>query len=328
VSAEPVAGRPLPRGGRSALDPQAGAFLSYIAGLEPPPLSSLTLAEVRCLVRGWRQFMAPAPPVERQEDRVIPGPGGGLPVRLYHPAPAAEGPLPVFVYLHGGGWTTGDLEMGDPLCRTVAVEAGVGVVSVDYRLAPESPFPAAVEDAHAALAWVHSHAGDLGFRPDRMAVGGDSAGGNLAAAAALVARDRGGPELAFQVLLYPACDAAMDTASYRENTEGLLLDAEWMRWFWRHYLNGRDGGHPYASPLRAPDLTGLPPAFIASVGFDPLRDEATAYATRLAGAGVPVELHHLPGQIHGVAWLSGVIDAGRALISRSAAALRTALAGA
>jgi acetyl esterase len=309
------------------LDPQAEAFLRYLAELGPPALSSLSVPEVRRVVRGWRQFIAPGPPLARVTDDVIPGPDGLLSARVYQPSGTGDGPLPMFVYLHGGGWATGDIEMGDPLCRTVAAEAGVVVLSVGYRLAPEAPFPAALEDAHAALLWARDHAAGIGGDPARLAVGGDSAGGNLAAGVALMARDRGGPALAYQLLLYPPCDAAMDTASHQENSEGFLLDAEWMEWFWRHYLAGRDGSEPYASPLRAPDLSGLPPAFVATTEFDPLRDEGEAYAARLAAAGVPVQLDRVPGQIHGIAWLSGVIDAGDALIHRAATALRRALAG-
>jgi acetyl esterase len=307
------------------LDPQAEAFLRYLADLDPPALSSLSVPEVRQVVRGWKQFMAPGPPVAQVTDHVIPGPGGPLSVRAYHPPGAGDRPRPVFVYLHGGGWVTGDIDMGDPLCRTMAVEAGAVVLSVGYRLAPESPFPAALEDAHAALLWARDHAADIGGDPARLAVGGDSAGGNLAAAVALLARERGEPDLAYQLLLYPACDAAMDTASYEQNGAGFLLDAEWMEWFWRHYLAGRDGADPYASPLRAPDLRGLPPAFVATTEFDPLRDEGEAYAARLADAGVQVQLDRIAGQIHGIAWLSGVIDAGDTLIRRAAAAVRTAL---
>jgi acetyl esterase len=309
------------------LDPQADKFLRYLAELGTPALSSLSVPEVRWVVRGWRQFMAPGPAEVRVTDDVIPGPEGLLNVRVYQPSGGGDGPLPIFVYLHGGGWATGDIEMGDPLCRTVAAEAGVVVLSLGYRLAPEAPYPAALEDAHAALLWARDHAGDIGGDPTRLAVGGDSAGGNLAAGVALMARDRGGPALAYQLLLYPPCDAAMDTVSYRQNGEGFLLDAEWMEWFWRHYLAGRDGSAPYASPLRAPDLRGLPPAFVATTEFDPLRDEGEAYAARLAEAGVPVEVDRVAGQIHGIAWLSGVIDAGDALIRRAATALRQALAG-
>ncbi|MFB6296440.1 MAG: alpha/beta hydrolase [Halobacteriales archaeon] len=214
--------------------------------------------------------------------------------------PEGEGPFPVLTFYHGGGWVIGTLDTHEPICRALAGAADCVVVSVDYRLAPEHPFPAALEDCYAATRWVSDNAATLHADPDRVAVGGDSAGGNLAAAVAQACRDHGGPELVHQLLVYPVTDHAFDTDSYAENAEGYFLTRADMEWFWDHYLDSRfDGNNPYASPLRARDLGGLPPASVVTAGFDPLRDEGIAYAKRLDAAGVAVEHHHYDGAIHG-----------------------------
>jgi len=233
----------------------------------------------------------------------IPGPEGPetpLELRAYTPDSASsDDARPVLVYFHGGGWVRGDLDTHDGLCRLLAEAADCVVCSVDYRRAPEHPFPAPVHDAYAATEWVAEYASIVGGDPDRIAVGGDSAGGNLAAAVTLMARERDGPAIDHQVLLYPVTDHAFDTDSYEENASGYLLSRASMQWYWARYLDDEvDGANPYASPLRAPDLSGLPSATVVTAGYDPLRDEGAAYADRLRDAGVSVTHAEYPGMVH------------------------------
>jgi acetyl esterase len=264
-------------------------------------------------------------PVERVEDVVIPrADGGRLPARAYWPRVPAD-PIGALVWLHGGGWCVGDLDGFDRVCRSLCNAAGAVVVSVDYRLAPEHPYPAAVEDADAAAAWARGHgAAQLGFDPGRVAVGGDSAGGNLAAVAA-----RHAPEaVRAQLLVYPALDAAMDTASYTEFGDLDLLSADSVAFCWATYLGDleRRGAEPDASPLRASDLAGLPPAFVAVAGHDVLRDEGIAYARALEAAGVPVTLEDYEDMPHGFLRWGGVVDRAHELIAALGAAARRLLA--
>ncbi len=231
-------------------------------------------------------------------------------MRVY--TPEGEGPFPLLVYFHGGGWVLGNLDTHDPLCRALANESGCVVVSVDYRLAPEHRFPAAVEDCYAAAGWVAANAALLKGDPKRVAIGGDSAGGNLAAAVALKAQDQGGPALAYQLLLYPITNYSFDTVSYRENARGYLLSREDMVWYWDHYLGPEgEGLDPYASPLRAEDLRGLPPALVITAEYDPLRDEGEAFAARLAAAGVPVTATRYDGLVHGFLRFARAMGQGR-----------------
>jgi acetyl esterase len=267
----------------------------------PIDMSATSPDEMRVLYDAMRAMAGEPPVVGSVEDRTVPGPAGDIPVRVYRPD--VEGPSPVLVYLHGGGWVIGDLDSHDVPCRALCRDAEAVVVSVDYRLAPEHPHPAAVDDAWAALTWVASHAEEVGGDPTRLAVGGDSAGGNLAAVLALRARDEGGPSLVHQMLVYPVTDVASEHPSWVENGEGYFLTADTMRWFIGHYL-GADHEHgdptdPGISPLRAEDLSGLPPAQVLTAEFDPLRDEGDAYAARLAEAGVPVDHVSHPGLVHG-----------------------------
>lgn len=260
--------------------------------------------------------------VAHVEDLRIAGPHGDIALRLYRPetAPATS---PVVLYFHGGGWVIGGLDTHDGTCRRLAREAGCAVVSVDYRLAPEHPYPAAPEDCFAALRFVSASARELGLDPEHIIVAGDSAGGNLAAVVALMARDRGGPRVSFQLLIYPVTDVGCDTASMRENAEGYFLTRAAMRWFWRNYL-GRDGAEAeaYHSPLSAESLENLPPAFVITAEFDPLRDEGEAYARRLADSGVSVRLRRYDGMIHGFVTMAGVLPQGAAAIREAAATLR------
>jgi len=265
--------------------------------------------------------LGPRPDVAVVKDLEVPGPAGPIPVRVYRPSERAD--LPVLVYLHGGGWAICSLETHDVTCRQLANGADCVVVSVGYRLAPEHPFPAAPEDCYAALGWTARHAASLGADPQRLAIGGDSAGGNLSAVVSLMARDRSGPRLCHQLLVYPVTDHAFDTDSYRENAEGPLLTRETMKGFWGHYLaREEDGRHPYASPLRAEDVSGLPPAHVITAEYDPLRDEGEAYARRLAAAGVPVVQRRYDGMIHGFFGFSDFIDLGREAVDDVARELR------
>jgi acetyl esterase len=306
------------------LHPQAQALLDQFAAAGDLDLTELPPAAVRQLFAQMAPVRPPQP-VARVQDRTLPGPSGEIPVRIY--APESRGPLPAIAYFHGGGFVLGGLDTHDGTCRALANAAGAMVVSVDYRLAPEHRFPAAPEDCYAALRFLGERGAEIGADPARLAVAGDSAGGNLAAVTALLARERRGPELRFQLLVYPVADHRFDTPSYRDNAEGYFLTAAMMRWFWSHYLEQPDHGEdPIASPLRAKDLAGLPPALVITAEYDPLRDEGEAYAARLREAGVATELRRYPGQIHGFFSWSDLLDDGRAAVEHACAALRGALA--
>ena len=280
-----------------ALHPLAKAFLQLPFMKSSKPLNTLSVRQAREQFAEQGTFMPPGEPVAEVEDLFIPGPAGDIPARLYRPKD--EGKLPVCVYFHGGGWVIGDLDSQDADCRAIANGSGCIVVSVNYRHAPEHRFPAAVEDAYLATRWVAENGGRLKGDAARLAVCGMSAGGNLAAVTALMARDRGHPRISYQVLIVPVTNYAFDTPSYEENGEDYVLTRRDMEWFWAHYLaNPGDGADPYASPLRAPDLRGLPPAFVMTAEYDPLRDEGRAYADRLKEAGVPVSYQCRKGMVH------------------------------
>jgi acetyl esterase len=261
--------------------------------------------------------------IAETRDLAIPGPGGAIPARLYRSA--TTGTLPVLVFFHGGGWVVGNIEGHDTVCRHLANRADCAVVSVDYRLGPEHKFPAAVEDCFAAAEWVANNAASLGVDPVRLAVGGDSAGGNLAAVVSLLARDKGAPRVACQVLIYPATDAAMRHDSIDRFAEGYVLTRSTMRWFYEQYLRSpEDAADWRVSPLLAPDLSDLPPAYVLTAGYDPLCDEGDAYAARLAAAGVAVTHRRFPGQVHGFAMNGRIIRAAETALDEVAAALKTA----
>jgi len=307
------------------LDPQVKAFLDQLNALGGPPLNSLSPPEAREAAKMLGSFSGTPEEVAKVQNRTIPGPAGDVPVRIY--TPAGSGPFPALVFFHGGGWVIGDLDTQDGPCRALANGAACVVVSVDYRLAPEHKFPAAPEDTYAATKWVAENAASLKVDATRIAVGGDSAGGNLTAVTALMARDRGGPRLAFQLLIYPVTDGACDSASYRDNADGFLLTNDMMQWFWDLYVRtAADRQSPMASPLRARSVSGLPPALVQTAEFDPLRDEGEAYAARLKSAGVAVQLTRYHGMIHGFFGMASVVDQAKVAIAEAASALRVAFA--
>jgi len=276
--------------------------------------------------RGAAACAGPPLPMARVEGLEIPGPAGTIPARLYVPTGAAPTPSPLLVYFHGGGWVIGDLDTHDSICRFLATAAGVLVLSVDYRLAPEHPFPAAAEDAGAAFRWAAANGAELGADPARIAVGGDSAGGNLAAVTSLLARDGGGPRPAMQLLIYPVTDAVGGQRSRQLFAEGFLLTKADMEWFEAHYLpSGVAHDDPRVSVLHAGDLSGLPPAYVTTAGFDPLRDEGEAYAERMRAAGARVALRRHRGLVHGFANLTAVSPTSRAAMFEAAGALRMGL---
>ena len=273
-----------------------------------PQVTDISVEEARALMDASSLAIGRPQDVARIEDREIPGPGGPIQLRLYS---AGGQRTPVVVYFHGGGWVIGNIGTHDGLCRALANATGYTVVSVEYRMAPEHPFPAAADDCYAATAWVAEHADELGVDALRLSVAGDSAGGNLATVVPLMARDRGGPAIACQVLIYPATDLDFERPSYCDNESGFLLSRDSMRYFWKLYLNGDEAAsNPYAVPMRA-DVAGLPPAIVITAGYDPLCDDGKAYADKLEAAGVPVVLRHYHDMIHGFLRHLGPFDRAR-----------------
>jgi acetyl esterase len=305
-----------------ALGTEEASLLEAIASLGLPDVSETTPEAARQLTDLRRQRLPPGPAADVRT-LSMPGPGGEIALRVYRPL-AAPAALPVLIWFHGGGFVLGDLEVADAGCRMLSTHAWCVVVSVDYRLAPEHRFPAASEDCFAATRWVFEHARELGADGARMAVGGDSAGGNLATVTTLLARERGGPKIGLQVLVYPVTDlTSFDTPSYLAYAENHFLTRRDMIWFRDHYVGGEQGARdPLASPLHHPDLSGLPAAHIITAECDPLRDEGEAYAKRLEQAGTRVTLSRHAGTIHGFFTLSAFLAAGRSAHAEVAAVLR------
>jgi acetyl esterase len=308
-----------------ALDLQTQVMLAVTSVARRSPAKQ-TPQRARAEMRWQTRLVAgPLRPVHEVVDGALPGPAGPLPYRLYRPGPGGAS-MPVLVFFHGGGFVQGDLETHDAACRELAMEAGCAVISVDYRLAPEHPYPAAREDAVAAYRWVRAHAGELGVDARRIAVGGDSAGGNLATLVCLEARRAGDPPPVFQLLVYPATDLTRSCPSHQTFAEGYLLDAATMDWFLKHYLTSpEDATDPRCSPLFEGELGGLPPAMVVTAGFDPLRDEGEAYAHELRKAGTQVELVCEEGLIHGFLNMGAIIRPAQAAVRRVAQSLRRAL---
>jgi acetyl esterase len=285
------------------LDPDAAAVYKAYREAGRPPYESVSPAEARELYLKGRAVSNPEPPeLASVKEIAIPGPGGAIPARVYTPKTLrqADGMSPCLVFFHGGGWVIGDLDSHDVVCRTLAREGELIVIAVDYRLSPEAKFPAAVEDAIAATAWISDNAMTLGIDAARLTVGGDSAGGNLAAVVSIHARDGNGPGIAGQVLIYPGTDFRMTHPSHHEPETSILLTHSVIRWFKDHYLNDPEDIDDWrASPARVENLAGLPPAYVLTAGADPLRDEGDEFAARLKDAGVPVTWRTFPGQFHG-----------------------------
>ncbi len=309
--------------------PQAQARLDDAKEADAPPLNELPLDEARAGLDAIPKNYGVAPKDVAAIDKVaIPGPGGEIDTRIVRPNNAGDGPLPILIYYHGGGWVLGHVESHMREARYYADGAKCIVVHPGYRLAPESRFPAAVDDCYAVLEWVHQNAGSFGGDPSRIAVGGDSAGGNLAAVIALMARDQNGPAICLQMLVYPVTDTYQETESYETRGEGYFLTKDLMTWFIDSYLNDPAERDDFrASPIRAKDFSNLPPALVTTGGYDPLNDEGEAYARKLEAAGIEVEYINYPGQIHGFVSMAGVIDEGREFMDLATASLRRAFAG-
>ncbi len=308
------------------VDPDAAAILEVVRQRPEPDYANRPAAEIAAQLRA-----SPTTPPEgtspvTTRNLTIPGPTRAIPARLY--TPPGAGPFPILVNFHGGGWVMGTLDLDEAKNLRMAEQAGCVILSVDYCLAPEHPFPAPLEECYAATLWAAEHAAEIGGDPGRVGVTGGSAGGNLAAAVALLARERGAPRLGFQLLAYPVCSPDLTTPSYRDNGEGFGLTLAAMRWFWTQYCPAGEAQmrDPLAAPLLAKDLSGLPPAVVIVAGYDPLRDEGVAYAERLEAAGVQTELIRAEGLLHGFLSSSPNAASSRAVIDRCAAAMRAAFA--
>ena len=310
-----------------ALDPESQRLIDLMAAANRPGWNTLSPQAARDLYLSLRPgAQGPRPADVTVVDRTIPGPAGELPVRIYRPASASDAKLPALVYAHGGGWVFGNLDSHDVLCAQLAIEAGIAVFHVDYRLAPEARFPGAFDDVAAALKWVAANGPSVGIDPTRLAIGGDSAGGNLAAAVAIWARDNGGPKLLMQLLAYPVTDAVARTESYRRYDDGYGLNAITMEWFFDLYTPDQTSrGAGRGSPLRAAALAGLPPALVVTAGYDPLRDEGRAYAWRLQQEGTQADLVEFGGMLHGFLSSPMLLHGARRGTTLCAAALREAL---
>jgi len=310
-----------------ALLPQAKAFLDMLASSGAPPLEQLPLSEARAVTPERIDAGFPQEPVAEVQNRAVPGPAGPIPVRVYRPAKNET--LPVLIFFHGGGFVIGNLDTHDRLCRALANASGCAIISVDYRLAPEHKYPAAVDDAYAVTKYVTEHAAEFGVDPNRIAVGGDSAGANLATVVCLLSRDHGGPRLKFQLLIYPLVDYYDESPSMRQYAEGHFLTRAGMDWFRDSYLPSREAGlEPSASPMYAKDVGGLPPAMIITAECDPLRDQGEAYARKLQDAGVPVDLKRYEGMIHVFLQFAAVLDTARVAMKDAAQGVREALGSA
>jgi acetyl esterase len=310
-----------------SLDPIMKAFLDQMAAVPGPKMWELGAPDARATFQALMQLAGPKDvPIGKIVNVTAPGPGGDISLRIYTPVAAGGEPLPTLVFYHGGGFVIGDLDTHDGLCRMIANESAARVVAVDYRLAPEHKFPAAVDDAYAALVWIEANAAELGVDANRLAVGGDSAGGGLAAVVAQMAKEKSGPKLAFQMLLFPVTQIGAETRSMRERAAGYFLEKATLDWFFNHYLDaGADKSDLRMSPLQASDLSGLPPAYVMVAGFDPLHDEGVAYAGKLRAGGVSVTVADYPDLVHDFIYLQAVLPQAGEAVRAASAALRGAL---
>ena len=310
------------------VNPQVAALLDMMRAAPPVDYATVSPEGLRALYDA-PMLMGPPPAVALVEPVNVVLDGRTLDARLYVPEDAGDAPLPLTIFYHGGGWVVGTLDTHDGTCRMLARESGCAVLSLAYRLAPEHPYPVPFDDCYDALVWAAAHAVELGCDPTRLAVAGDSAGGNLAAAVAIAARDRDGPALRHQLLIYPVTDCDYGTQSYADNGGGdYFLSQSAMEWFWGHYLSGQTPSDaPMATVLQTADLTGLPPATVVVAEYDPLRDEGLAYAQRLSAAGVPVEQWVAEGMIHGFFGMFEAVPDAVASISRASRALGASLRG-
>ncbi len=296
------------------LDPAVADMLQGFAEAEGPAMTDVPPSEAREMYRAMQSTLLRPDVYEVTDDSA-----GEIPVRIYRPTADLS---PAIVYFHGGGWVIGDLETHDPVCRQLALATGYTVIAVDYRLAPEHPFPAPLDDCYDATCWVADNARSLNIDPGRIAVAGDSAGGNLAACVSLKARDMGSPAISFQLLIYPVIDSQMNTQSYEDNADGFLLTRDSMQWFWNHYTDEDSAMDPLAAPANARNLEGLPPACIITAEFDPLRDEGEVFADRLVKHGVPTRLERFDGMIHGFFGMTDLLAGSRQAMSLAADELK------
>lgn len=309
------------------LDPLLKALLDQMAAQPAPPMWEMDPAMAREAFVAMMDIVGPKEaPIGKVENLTMPGPGGEIALRSYTPVAAGSEALPTLIFFHGGGWVIGDLETHDGLCRILANEAGVRVIAVEYRCAPEHKFPAAIDDAIAAVNWVEANAIALGVDANRIAVGGDSAGGGLAAVVAQVAKQKGGPKLVYQMLFFPVTHVGADTVSLREFAEGYFLERATLLWFYAHYLpDDADRADSRISPLNAKDVRGLPPAYVMLAGFDPLHDEGLAYARKLRDAGVAVTVADYPDMVHDFIYMQAVLPQAQRALHTAAAALKNVL---
>jgi acetyl esterase len=304
------------------------AFLDSMAAVPGPKMWEIAPPAAREAFAAMMQLVGPKDvPIGKVQNLTMPGPGGDLALRIYTPVAAKSEKLPTLVFFHGGGYVIGDLDTHDGLCRMFANDANLRVIAVDYRLAPEHKFPAAVEDAYAAVCWIETNAAQLGVDANHVAVGGDSAGGGLAAAVALMAKEKGAPKIAFQMLLFPVTQIGGKTASLHEFASGYFLELATLEWFYDHYgeASDVDRSDPRMSPLLAKDFAGLPPAYVMVAGFDPLHDEGVAYAEKLRGAGVSVTVADYSDLVHDFIYMQAVLPQAPEAVKGAAGALKAAL---